>query len=59
MVGGSAVGGVAFTCDEAGNVTEGNSYEKVNCVEGLMCIENTCCEMCDPTNDMCATSARI
>jgi len=57
VVGGSAVGGVAFTCGDAGDVTEGSRCEDADCVEGLMCIDNTCREMCDPTDDMCSTGA--
>jgi hypothetical protein len=53
VMGGGPFGGVAYVCDEAGSVPEGDDCSSDDCEEGLACVEEVCSEFCDPLNDNC------
>jgi hypothetical protein len=61
VVGGSAFGGHAFLCDDAGPLSEGGdcSMEGSACGAGLGCISGVCRAWCDPAADACATGTCI
>lgn len=56
IVGGEAVGGQAFLCEEAGGLMEGGdcSQDDTACGAGLACVAGVCTSYCDPQNDDCA-----
>jgi hypothetical protein len=55
IMGGGPLGGVAYVCDDAGSVPEGDDCSSDDCEEGLACVEDVCSEFCDPLNDNCTT----
>lgn len=54
VLGGQAIGGVAFACDEDGVVPEGGDCADADCGEGLACVDDVCRMFCDPAADDCA-----
>ncbi len=61
VLGGGAIGGQAFTCDDAGTAVEAETCagDDVKCVEGLLCVNaddtEICRRPCDPSADDCGT----
>lgn len=61
VLGGAAIGGHAFVCDEPGPLPEGGdcSSDADLCGTGLECILDTCMALCDPLQDTCQTGTCV
>lgn len=54
IIGGQAIGGVAYQCEEPGAVAENGDCSMADCAAGLTCFDDVCRVYCDPGNDDCA-----
>lgn len=54
IIGGQAIGGVAYQCEEPGAIPENGDCSMGDCAAGLTCFDDVCRVYCDPGNDDCA-----
>ena len=53
IIGGQAVGGLAYLCEEPGAVPEAGDCSMADCAAGLACFDDVCRVNCDPAADDC------
>ena len=54
VIGGEAIGGISYQCEEPGALPENADCSMGECAAGLACFDDVCRVYCDPDNDDCA-----